>query len=87
MVTLTNRSRTSAIIISLPTSFGTVPHTHRSVDRNLDGEVGVRVTERELCDSVHIMPGETSRPLPDEAAELPEVRAQGRYLTVSHVTE
>ncbi len=86
MIALTNRSRTEMVVINLPVECGTVSHTHRAIDHNpATGEVGVRVVERELCDSVHIAPGQTSRPLHDCVADMPEVKAYGRRLAVTKV--
>ena len=84
MVTLTNRHRTEAFILNLPPECGTFKHEHRSLDHNPQtGDVGIRIVERDLCTSLHLMPGETSRPLPDEVADMPEVKARGRFLAVS----
>lgn len=47
---------------------------HRSLDLNgKTGEVGIRVTTRRICASVHLLPGVWSDCLPDEAAEVPEI--------------
>jgi hypothetical protein len=83
MVSLTNRTRTEMIVLNLPPECGTVAHMHRSLDQNpATGDVGVRIVERQLCDSVHIAVGETSRPLPDCVADMPEVKAYGARLVV-----
>ncbi len=39
------------------------------------GDTGVRETERRLCASVFILPGQTSRDVPDSVLNLPKVQA------------
>jgi hypothetical protein len=40
------------------------------------GERGVRVLDRKLCKSVHLLPGQWSEPLPESVLSCPEVAAE-----------
>ncbi len=49
---------------------------HRSLQLNgKTGETAVRLIERKICPSVHLLPGAWSPELPDDVLQLPEVKA------------
>lgn len=49
---------------------------HRQREHNpATGEVGVRHIDRQISDSVHLMPGCSSEPMPESVTAVPEIRA------------
>ena len=81
MVTLKNRTKRvvtvnldHAIVCALQGSCGCTQSEHRGIDLDpATGETGIRLMDRLICDSVHLMPGEVSRSLPDSVTCLPQV--------------
>ena len=82
MVSIRNKTKRTKIF--------NLPHRYACADKCLceraefrsethnprSGERGVRVLNRQLCASVHILPGQWSEPLPESVLSVPEVAAQ-----------
>ncbi len=84
MIKVSNISRRPQVFnlphdVMCASSCSCATHEHRQTDRDpKTGEVGVRVLERKLSGSAHVLPG-TFVMLPDEAERAPEiVRAVAR---------